>query len=894
METAVRPNLLPLPPLNGVAKALSLSALTGTCFLLLTRPVFRWDAAFLTAPAIDERASDRADIPLVVRPQTSPSRPLTADRATATAPPNRAPIAPTSRSPASSDRLEAASGSAPPQPETSDRAPELSRSAIAIAPATTPAQQLAAAPTTLAAAAQQLAPAASPTPPPTLAELSTPPRFTRPPLPLPQEPSPPSAVATAPVLPPLAAPSRPDASDSTAIAPAATAPVTPPDEQAALPEVTEPAEPEGFFVEQFEVLGSSIFSAETLAEVAQAAALRTEALTATASDEIPPAEAINRNLTLSDLVRASDAITDYYVSRGYITSGAFIPAEALAGDTSTIAIQIIEGSLEAVNVTLNPLDPIELSALPSAITQPAADWFRVPSAPVAPSNLPESRFLDNIETLGQLQQSSQAADLASNTLQISYQTWGIDQPYQSLETPAGSPSPTYLAVDSATLTSPFGSPFARSLSNLVMRDWLDPAYSNRYIDVTVDRPLDPGYIGSRLAIAGEAPLNINRVLAGVQVLQINPLIETISTELVTGTRTGTSILNVAATQASSDQVSFTIDNNQSPSVGSLRQTAQVSQGNLSGLGDGLFFGASRTEGSRNFDLSYAVPISPYDTTLRFSFSDSDSEILTEAFSALDIQTDSTLYEVALEQPIFKSPTQQFTLSLIGSYRESQSEFLEGLPFPATGADDDGFTRVAALRFAQDWLQQGETQVFALRSQFSLGLDTLGSTINEDPPDSRFLSWRGRAQFAKLFAPDSLLLVRGDLQLSDRPLVPNEQIGLGGQATVRGYRQNTLLTDNGWLASAELRLPILRIPEIEGLLQVSPFFDIGQGWNHPDNPTDSPDPNLISGAGIGLIWRQGDYLSARLDWGIPITSIDYDIEEGTLQESGIYFSITFTP
>lgn len=905
METAVQSSSWQRPPLNSVVKAVGLTALTGTCFLLLSRPVFRWDKAFLTAP-VDEGEEARLDgVPIVVRPRPGLSRSEAPERSPAvTAPARSRRAAPRERAPAPSPAAapEALPSVAPLAPETSDRAPVMSGSAP-FAPAAATAEELATAPTTLTTAAQPLAPSSSP--PPSLAELTTPPRSGGRPLPLPAETGPRTSelAATAPAAEtvpsspvPLAdlSPPAPPVSSSPEVA-AQPAPSAPPNEQAALPDAVEdsPATEAGIFVEQFEVLGSSIFSAETLAEIAQGAALQEEAIAT--SGEIPRAESINRNLTLSDLVRASDAITNYYVERDYITSGAFIPADALDRDTTTIPIEIIEGSLEAVNVTLNPVEPIELSALPASISQPSADWFRVPIAPTAPtSELPETALLNDLVALQRLQQLSQAESLATAPLQVTYETWGIDQPYADLASPNGTGSPTYLAADPVALSSQFATPFARSFSTLVMRDWLDPAYTNRYIDVTVDRPLDPGYIGSRLAIAGKTPLNINQVLEGVQVLQINPIIATISTELAAGSRTGTSILNVEATQASDSQVSFSLDNNQSPSVGSIRQSAQVSQGNLSGLGDRLAFGANRTEGSRSFDLSYAIPISPHDTTLRFSFSDSNSEILTEAFSALDIQTDSTLYEIALEQPIVKTPTQQVTLSLIGSYRESQSEFLQGVPFPATGADADGFTRVAALRFAQDWLSQGESQVFALRSQFSLGLDSLGATVNEDPPDTNFLSWRGRAQYARLFAPDTLLLLRGDVQLSDRPLVPNEQIGLGGQATVRGYRQNSLLTDNGWLASAELRLPVLRIPEIEGILQVSPFFDIGQGWNHPDSPAEAPDPDLISGAGLGLIWRQGDYLTARLDWGIPLNSIDYDTEEGTLQESGIYFSITFTP
>lgn len=69
-----------------------------------------------------------------------------------------------------------------------------------------------------------------------------------------------------------------------------------------------------------------------------------------------------------------------------------------------------------------------------------------------------------------------------------------------------------------------------------------------------------------------------------------------------------------------------------------------------------------------------------------------------------------------------------------------------------------------------------------------------------------------ARTSRLLAPDTLLLVRGDVQLSTTSLVPLEQFSLGGFQNVRGYRQDLLLSDNGAFASAEVRLPILRLPD----------------------------------------------------------------------------------
>ena len=49
--------------------------------------------------------------------------------------------------------------------------------------------------------------------------------------------------------------------------------------------------------------------------------------------------------------------------------------------------------------------------------------------------------------------------------------------------------------------------------------------------------------------------------------------------------------------------------------------------------------------------------------------------------------------------------------------------------------------------------------------------------------------------------------------------------------------------------------------------------------------------MLVDVGIKLLWWQGDRFSARLDWGIPLVSIDSS--GSSLQENGLYFSLVYT-
>ncbi|MEM1370214.1 MAG: ShlB/FhaC/HecB family hemolysin secretion/activation protein, partial [Cyanobacteria bacterium P01_H01_bin.15] len=205
-----------------------------------------------------------------------------------------------------------------------------------------------------------------------------------------------------------------------------------------------------------------------------------------------------------------------------------------------------------------------------------------------------------------------------------------------------------------------------------------------------------------------------------------------------------------------------------------------------------------------------------------------------------------------------------------------------------GANDNGQTDVSVFRFFQEWTQRSRFDVFTVRSEFNLGTGILGATVNSDPPDSRFLAWRSQGQYVRQLAPAMLLVARSDLQLSSRALPPLEQFSLGGFQSVRGYRQDARLTDNGFLGSVEIRLPVWKSADLSNTLQIIPFIDGGLGWSSSGFP--NPDPNGLVGVGLGLQWQMVDRLRARFDWGIPL--IELEEQNRTLQEQGLYFSLDY--
>ncbi len=556
-----------------------------------------------------------------------------------------------------------------------------------------------------------------------------------------------------------------------------------------------------------------------------------------------------------------------------------------------LATTSVSRSLQAQTPPLQVPSPQDVQPFPSPIPTPATPQPLPPPeelleptlpAPTTPENIPSGLQTINVERF----------EVVGSTVFSRQQLAKVLEPFTNrpisfAELFQARSAITQLYFENGYITSGAYIPPQTLQGKVVTITVLEGGLEN--IQVTGTKYLNTNYIRKRIGIATKAPLNRDRLLQALQLLQLNPLISNISAELSAGTRPGQSILEVQVTEAQSTTIQTTIDNGRSPAVGSFRRNIQLNEGNLFGIGDRAILAYTNTDGSNAIDASYALPLNPRNGTLNFSYGTTSSSVIEPPFDLLDINSESRYYDITLRQPIIQTPSQELALGISASRLESETSLLD-IPFALSlGADEQGRSRISAIRFFQEWTQRDTRQVIAARSQFNLGVGAFDATVNEERPDSRFLSWTGQAQWVRAIAPETLLLVRGNVQLSATSLLPLEQFSLGGLQSVRGYRQDLLLTDNGAFASAEVRLPVLRVSDWNAVLQVAPFVDVGTTWNAD---REAPERNSLASIGLGLVWQQSDRFTARLDYGIPLISVSST--ERTWQENGLYFSVFYNP
>lgn len=396
--------------------------------------------------------------------------------------------------------------------------------------------------------------------------------------------------------------------------------------------------------------------------------------------------------------------------------------------------------------------------------------------------------------------------------------------------------------------------------------------------------LQKKYVRSRIRRATKPPLNRKNLEEALQLLQIDPLLKQVNARLIAGSTPGRNVLLMQLQERDAFNAGIAINNNQSPTIGSLQGIAFASYNNLLGLGDKLTAEYGLTEGLDLYSLGYKVPFNAKDGTFNLRYSNNNSEIIENQFDDLGIRSDSETLALGFRQPLVKKPQTELALGLALDIRRSQTFLLDDIPFSFSEGPEDGKSKVSVIRFSQDWLQRNAKQVLAARSQFSFGIDAFDATVN-DGTDGRFFAWLGQFQWVQQVSPKTLVLAKINAQLTPDALLPLEKLSLGGVDTVRGYRQNQLVADNGIIGSVELRLPLTS----NNLLQLRPFFDIGTAWN---NRADNPDTQTVAGLGMGLTWQPNRNLFLQLDYGIPLIAVE---DEGdSLQENGVYFSLQYQP
>lgn len=415
--------------------------------------------------------------------------------------------------------------------------------------------------------------------------------------------------------------------------------------------------------------------------------------------------------------------------------------------------------------------------------------------------------------------------------------------------------------------------------------------------------LRESYIEKRLLPAGDQPFNVRDLETSLRLMQQWPLVAQVNAEVLPGPTRGAGIVDLRMRENPPRTLSLTYDNHRSPSVGEHEGVVSLVNRSVSGNADYLYGSYGYADGLNDYSLGYGLPLTARDLTVEAYFSQGNSDIVEQPFAALDIVSETRTWGAKLFRPVIRELSHALSLGLTLEHSRTTST-LAGEPFSFSAGDQNGGSKVTALRLVGDWTWRGESDAVVVRGTVSRGLDWFDATDNSgcpslplppgtscpwNLPESDFVSALFQAEYAHRLPVAGLqVLVRGTGQLASDPLLSAEKFVVGGAGTVRGYRENLLVRDEGFVARLELRAPVLpgelgqsRI----GLLLV-PFVDYGLVADKAiDWPgLDDPETDHITSVGAGLLWNYWSWLYAELYYGRALNDVD---PGDSLQEDGVH-------
>ena len=421
--------------------------------------------------------------------------------------------------------------------------------------------------------------------------------------------------------------------------------------------------------------------------------------------------------------------------------------------------------------------------------------------------------------------------------------------------------------------------------------------------------LDAAYVRDRMPAALARPLNAVALEREFRLLAEDPAVRTVNADLRPGARPGEASLAVSVLPQDRFDLYLTGANSRSPSVGGERAAVGGSVRNLLRPGDLLSGEAGITDGLKDVAGSYALPFISPRNTLHIRGALNDSAVVDRPLVPLDIEARDKAFEIGvtrrfLEQPLLPaagggwSPAQTLSGGVTVARRISRT-YLLGQPFSFSPGSVDGRSEYTAVRLVGDYVARNVDQVFAVSLTASLGVDgTRSNTPGILSPKQNFKVALAQVNYARRLSEAGLeLRARVSGQIADSVLYSGERFSAGGEATVRGYRENLLLADNGVLGSVELAHPVNLGGQRAagrggfewGAFNASVFADGAYLRNdRPPHPREA-----IYSVGASLAWTPSDAIFARITYGHALNKIP-QAGAKDLQDRGVHFRVTVYP
>ncbi|WP_039057614.1 ShlB/FhaC/HecB family hemolysin secretion/activation protein [Enterobacter sp. Bisph1] len=365
-------------------------------------------------------------------------------------------------------------------------------------------------------------------------------------------------------------------------------------------------------------------------------------------------------------------------------------------------------------------------------------------------------------------------------------------------------------------------------------------------------------------------LNLRDIEQGME--QINRLRNNpVQIEIVPDTEPGYSIVNLTATPEFPLSASVSLDNSGQKSTGEDQLNGSLSGNNLLGLADKWFVSGGRSSDfatgydAQTFQTGVSLPLGYNLLDYSYAWSNYRTTILNRGFPWISTG-DTKTHRLNLSRVVFRNGDIKTALSG-GITQRSSRNWLNDAPLTSSTRN------LSSLQLGINHTQKMLGGVATFNPTWSHGMPWFNGETDEDKtgdvPRAQFRKWSLSASFQRPVTNDLLWLTSLYGQWSPDRLYGSERLTLGGESSVRGFKEQYISGDNGGYWRNELSYALFTLPVLG---QISATAALDGGWLEKD-PLDNQAAGTLWGAAAGLS-SSGRWFASQVSVGTPLHYPDW--------------------
>ncbi|MEN0582626.1 MULTISPECIES: ShlB/FhaC/HecB family hemolysin secretion/activation protein [unclassified Kosakonia] len=365
-------------------------------------------------------------------------------------------------------------------------------------------------------------------------------------------------------------------------------------------------------------------------------------------------------------------------------------------------------------------------------------------------------------------------------------------------------------------------------------------------------------------------LNLRDIEQGME--QINRLrSQPVQIEIVPDSEPGYSTVNLTATPEFPLSASVSLDNSGQKSTGENQLNGSLTGNNLLGLADKWFVSGGRSSDfatgydAQNFQAGVSIPYGYSLLDYSYAWSNYRTTIISQGFPWVSTG-DTKTHRLNLSRVIFRNGDIKTALSA-GITQRASRNWLNDAPLVSSTRN------LSSLQFGISHTQKLLGGVATFNPTYSHGMPWFNAETDEgktgDVPRAQFRKGSLSASFQRPLTSDLLWLSSLYGQWSPDRLYGSERLTLGGESSVRGFKEQYISGDNGGYWRNEVNYTLFTLPVLG---QISATAALDGGWLEKDR-LDRYAAGTLWGAAAGL-GSAGRWFASQVSVGTPLRYPDW--------------------